>query len=156
MDKTSKLSILFEKNEKIALYYAIMGVRKVPFMAKKESQISRSRSDILVRKYLNKHKEPLEALMDIATIRYCGVSYHPMAYAFVVPYSKLIDHKSHLVKYLFCIYSKVPGKNILFVSNHFYKSIDECKKESMFYLKHFPLFANLKRNIYENDMETPL
>ncbi len=125
-------------------------------MAKKTTKISRSRSDILVRKYLDRHNDPLEALMNIAAIRYCGVSYHPMVYAFVIPFSKLVKHKSHLVKYVFVIYTKVPGKKILYVSNHFYESIDVCKKEAMFYLKHFSLFANLKRNIYENDKKTPL
>ncbi len=125
-------------------------------MTKKNTNISRSRSDILVRKYLDKHNDPLEALMDIATIRYCGVSYRPIVYAFVIPFSKLVKRKSRLVKYAFVIYSKVPGKKILYVSNHFYQSIDECKTDSMYHLQHFSLFANLKRNIYENEKKTPL
>lgn len=109
---------------------------------------SRTIYDMKLRRYLDSYEDTLKGLSEISLVSYCGVDFHPLVYGFIIPVYKFTSEKILPIKYVYVMYAKLPGKKILYTSDHVFQSLDKCKEEAQFFLKYFPLYGALKRNIY--------
>ena len=91
---------------------------------------------------LEEEKDEKECLRRIALSCYCCIGYHPNVFGYVIPLRKLRIEKEG---FLFVLFVKRPYTKVLFVPDEVYSSLNEVKEETVYYLKHFALFATLTR-----------
>ena len=113
-----------------------------------ESRYSRSWYEALIRKKLLECKVPYKTLGRWASDVFFVVELVPYVFGYVIPL-KVIAHIAK-EKYCFVIYTKNRMNRYLFVSDVLFNSRLEAVEKLQYYLRYFPYYCLLSRNIFKH------
>ena len=112
--------------------------------------------EMRLKKFLEEKENVEDALEDISTLNYLVANYHPDVYCHIIKTSDFSPYDKDKEKYIFCFLTQLYQVVYLYISEETYDSFEEAKKQLHFYIKYFPYFAFMKRNILRQPKKTTL